>query len=217
MNCATCREALSARMDGEPEPVPETATDQHLRGCADCRSWQARATALTRTLRVRPAVSPPDLAPAVLAAAPAPRQPGRWTRAALVAVATTQLALGIAQLVGVAPASAHGGHDEPMGGHLFNESTAWNLALAVGMLWAALRARTVAGLLPVLTGFLVVLGGFSVHDLIVGAVPFARVASHVPLVIGLGLLYALHRQQRLPAPSSPDRTAVPVLRSTDAA
>ncbi|WP_231950944.1 hypothetical protein [Allokutzneria albata] len=209
MNCATCREALSARMDGEPEPVDP---DAHLQDCADCQAWQERATALTRTLRVRPAVTPPDLVPAVLAAAPAPRQPGRWTRAALVAVATTQLALGIAQLIGVD--AAHGGL---MSGHLSNESTAWNIGLAVGMLWAALRTRAVAGLLAVLSGFLVLLIGYSVHDLIVGTVPVARVASHSLLLVGLGLLYALHRQSRLPAPSSPDRTSVPALRSTDAA
>jgi hypothetical protein len=30
VDCLTCREAISARLDGEPEPVPAAETDEHL-------------------------------------------------------------------------------------------------------------------------------------------------------------------------------------------
>jgi anti-sigma factor ChrR (cupin superfamily) len=68
VDCDTCREALSARADGEIEPVPGEETDAHLASCVDCRQWQEDAAALIRSLRVRPAAEVPDLTAAVLAA-----------------------------------------------------------------------------------------------------------------------------------------------------
>ncbi len=65
---------------------------------------------------------------------------------------------------------AHGG-GPTAAGHLFNESTAWNLALGVGMLWAAFRPRATAGLVPMLAIFVVVLAAYSTHDLLTGAAP----------------------------------------------
>lgn len=44
MDCDTCREALSARIDGEAEP---TSPDEHLHSCAVCQEWYAAASALT--------------------------------------------------------------------------------------------------------------------------------------------------------------------------
>jgi predicted anti-sigma-YlaC factor YlaD len=188
---------LSARLDGEAEPVPAVWTDEHLRGCAACRGWQQRASTLTRMLRVRPAQVTPDITDRVLAAAPRPHPRGLWWRAALVAVAIAQLALGVAQVLGVdtgmrSPAVLSGN----MSAHLFDESTAWNLAMGLGMLWAGLRARTTAGFLPVLGGFLAVLGGFSVRDLIVGDVTPTRIISHGLLVVGFALVCVVHRLGR---------------------
>ena len=52
MNCDVAREALSARIDGEREPVPAARVDEHLESCAECRDWRdqaiAQAQALTR-------------------------------------------------------------------------------------------------------------------------------------------------------------------------
>jgi predicted anti-sigma-YlaC factor YlaD len=192
VDCMTCREALSARMDGEPEPMPASATDQHLDECAACQAWSAEASRLTRTLRVRPVGAVPDLTAQILENAPEPMARVHWARIALGVVALAQLALGVAEVFGadqVMPGMT-------MSGHLFNESTAWNLALGVGLLWAAMRTRAVVGMLPVLTGFLVVLTAFSVHDLIDGQVGLSRVASHGLLVLGLALLWVVRRQDR---------------------
>lgn len=170
--------------------MPAEVTDQHLDQCPACQTWQARASALTRSLRVRPAEPTPDLVEAVLEVAviPTPMR-GWWARAALVVVAVAQLTLGMAEVLGV----NQGMSDMPMSGHLFNESTAWNLALGIGMLWAALRTRAIAGMLPVMSGFLLMLTAFSVHDLLNGGVTLSRVSSHGLLVVGLGLLYVVHR------------------------
>ncbi|MCB0946449.1 MAG: zf-HC2 domain-containing protein, partial [Mycobacterium sp.] len=39
MDCDTAREALSARIDGEREPIPGARVDEHLAGCPACRDW----------------------------------------------------------------------------------------------------------------------------------------------------------------------------------
>ena len=112
VDCSTCREALSARFDGEDEGMPATEVNAHLETCADCQAWHEAATALTRTLRVRPATPVPDLTAEILDAAPpiTPPAPRRWLpRTLLGGVAVAQLTLGLAQVLGTGT-SAHGGH-----------------------------------------------------------------------------------------------------------
>jgi predicted anti-sigma-YlaC factor YlaD len=188
MDCATCRESLSARIDGEAEPVLAALVDEHVRACASCRTWRDRVADLSRSLRVRAAVSVPDLSRAILGNAPSCTRDW-WPRGALVGVAVAQLGLAVAQLFGVVPTAAHLHHDAvSVANHLFNEGTAWNLALGVGLLWAAFHPRTASGQIPVLGGFLLVLLACSTHDLVVGTVPVTRVAGHGLLVAGLILL-----------------------------
>ncbi|GGP75371.1 zf-HC2 domain-containing protein [Saccharothrix coeruleofusca] len=202
MDCETCREALSARMDGEAGPAPDAEVDAHLAGCAACAHWNTRAQALTRSIRVRPAQPSPDLVEAVLAAAP-PRHVALTPRLALAAVALVQLWVALAQLLAGAT-SGHGGHG--FADHLFNEGAAWNLALGVGLLAAAVRVHRAAGLLPTLGGFVAVLLAFSVHDLVEGTATVARVASHLPLLAGLVLLHLVARAHRSqPTPGTPAR------------
>lgn len=200
---------MSARLDGEPEPVPAAWTDQHLAGCADCRDWQRRAEEQARALRVRSAPPVPDLTARVLDAAwpsgsarPAPQR--RW-RVALVAVAAVQVALGVAQLAGWHAGMLTGGG---MSRHLFDETTAWNLALGVGMAWVAWRSRAALGLLPVFGGFLLALTGFCVRDTIAGEVTGVRLAEHGLLLIGFSLMLVVHRDGREPTPA-PGRQPVP--------
>ena len=190
MDCSLCREALSARVDGEAEPVPASVVDEHVRTCASCRTWHEDVIAQRRALRVRTTVPVPDLSRAILADAPefVPAR-GLWRRYALGGVAVAQLALALAQFFGVGEASMHA----PMATHLFNEGTAWNLALGVGLFWAAFRPRTASGLIPVLTGFVVLLLAYSTHDLITGTAPVTRVLGHGLLVAGLILLILVHR------------------------
>src|SRR3979409_927470 len=110
VDCKTCREALSARLDGEPEPVPAAWTDQHFRDSRACQPGHTQPHTVTRALRVRSATPTPDLAEAVLAAAPSPIPRRWWPRVALAGVALAQLALGTAQVFGADVGVAHGEH-----------------------------------------------------------------------------------------------------------
>ena len=205
VECLTCRESLSARLDGETEPVPAPQVDAHLAECGACRAWLRCAEDLNRLLRVRPAVPVPDLGDAILADAPVLEPAQGWgIRGALVCVAVAQVALGLSQLVGVGTTAMHVEHDDgpAVAGHLFNESTAWNLALGIGMLWAAFRPRATTGLVPMLAGFLVVLFAYSTHDLLTGAAPVSRVLGHGLLVVGLVLMIIVDRRHRPRTPES---------------
>lgn len=178
---------------------------QHLAGCGACADWERRAVALSREMRVRAVPATPDLSAAVMRALPAPAV-RRWPRVLLGVVAALQIGLGVLQLLGTS------GH-EAMAGHLFHESTAWNLALGAGFGWAAWRARAGAGMLPVLSAFLAVLTVVSVQDLISGVVSAGRLASHLPLVAALVLLLVVRHdhRDREPGPGHgvrPDEDAV---------
>ncbi|GLY42859.1 membrane protein [Amycolatopsis sp. NBRC 101858] len=199
------RESLSARIDGEQPVVAADVLDRHLAGCPACRAWQEEATALRRATLVRKAPRVPDLTARILAEVPAPR-PQRWgLRLALGLVALVQSGLGLAELLGTDVGhAAHGGL--VAAAHLGNESAAWNVAVGIGLLWAALRPAAAAGLLPALAGFVVVLGIVSGVDLSTGQVALDRVATHGLVLAGVILLFAVRRQHaRMPAPPSADR------------
>lgn len=189
MECGTCREALSARLDGETEPVPAVEVDEHLADCPGCQGWYADASLLSRRIRVRPVTPTPDLVAAVLAETRPRRRP--LARIALAAVGLLQLLIAVAQLFG-ATAHAHA----TFTGHLLNEGAAWNLALGLAMVAAAWQPRRAMGLLPAVAGFVAVLGVLSLVDVATVGVPGTRMLSHVPLVIGLALLYVVHREHK---------------------
>lgn len=199
VKCEECREGLSARLDGEDEPV---GVDRHLDGCAACREWFAAASGLRRAMVLRAAPPVPDLTATILERTPAPSGEGWGPRIALALVAIGQLGLAFAQLLGT-----DGGHGAA---HLGHESGAWNLAVGIGLLTAVLRPKTAGGQLPVLAGFVGVLLVLSAGDLAAGRVTLARLATHVLVVVGLALLWAVHRGHRdhggapLPAATADD-------------
>jgi predicted anti-sigma-YlaC factor YlaD len=202
VDCLTCREALSARMDGETEPVPPAETDEHLDSCVECRAWQLRVEQISRMLRVREAPPVPDLSAAILDLA-VPPQPTRgwWARIALIVVAVAQLGLALTQVLGVGSPGHDTAHAATPGAeHLFNESTAWNLAIGAALLWAAFRSRVTTGLIPVLGGVVLLLGVYSALDLATGTVPLTRVAEHTLLAVALALLILLNRRYHAPTP-----------------
>ncbi|WP_103383030.1 zf-HC2 domain-containing protein [Pseudonocardia dioxanivorans] len=198
MDCATCREVLSARLDGEDLPGEAVASDAHLAGCARCRAFHeqaARVTRLTRTRLVDPS-GPRDL----LALDLPPVVPARTRldvlRALLAAAGIAQLALGVSGLLDAAAAGQHGGL---LGGaglaHLGHESAAWNLAVGVGFLAVALRAARPAGSLVAMLGaFTAVLLLTSGIDVVSGRVGLGRLAGHTVLVTGLVVLVVLGRR-----------------------
>lgn len=169
--------------------------DAHLASCSDCARWIAAAERATRLMRLD--VTPvPDLADRITehVALPA-RRVARFRltlRAALVVVGVVQVVVGLPAALGDSigmAMSMHGAH----------ESAAWNLAVGVAFLAAALVPRRSAGLIPLLGTFLVVLTALSVRDVAAHAVTAPRLATHVAALVGLLLLVALDRsEQALP-------------------
>ncbi|GAB2547760.1 zf-HC2 domain-containing protein [Nocardia heshunensis] len=200
MKCEVCQEALSACIDDEPEPVPSAQVDAHLEECAACADWYHAAVAATRGLRMRPVTPTPDLTELIVSRAvaegvlPGGRDDRLETlRLLLGLIGAVQCALGIAQLVGVGM-GVHTDHLAHSGaGHLFNESTAWNLALGIGMVYCALRTRAAAGLIPILGGFASIVTLFVILDMARHETTLARGASHLVVIAGLVVAVLLRR------------------------
>jgi len=197
VTCARYREAVSARLDGEPLGLSAAALDGHLAACPDCAAWAETAAAVTRRARmdVRPV---PDLSEEIVAdiALPTRRvlRRRRGLRIALALVGLAQLGVGIPAVAGHAIGmvmSAHGAH----------EAAAWNLAIGAAFVAVASLPRRAAGLIPLLATFLVVLGVLSVRDFAAGYVGAGRLLTHGVALLGLLLLVALDRAERaLPPP-----------------
>ncbi|WP_018601448.1 zf-HC2 domain-containing protein [Mycobacterium sp. 155] len=197
MNCEVAREALSARLDGEREPVPSARVDEHLRECAECRAWRDAVTDQALDLR-RLAERRPTLT-ALEHSVEHPRRPRLgWRRGALFAVGVVQILLAAVQGLGLSVGLAHG---HGMGnGHLLNESTAWSAALGAVMIGAALRPVAAAGLAGVLGVFAAVLTVYVAVDATMGAVTPVRMLTHLPVLLGAILAVLVWRDSSAPGP-----------------
>lgn len=212
-DCTTYRLAASAEIDGEDSAGLLCARgldplETHLPECADCRTWAGQAMALTRRLRLAEAERVPDLTLAILEATatePLPtahrgrvarqRRLLRGVRIALVVVAAAQVALAV-------PSLFFGEFAMSSAVHIARETGAWNLALGVGLVAAAVTPRLASGLVTVFGAFLAVLVTVTLLDLGAGHVHLDRAASHLIAIVGLGLLVWLVRLTRTPQPSA---------------
>lgn len=66
VDCRQCREALSARLDGEEEAADSGALDAHLASCAACCQYAADAARLTQLTRAAGVIPSPDVTRALL-------------------------------------------------------------------------------------------------------------------------------------------------------
>lgn len=199
MGCASCREILSADMDGQADPTALAAARAHLSGCPGCATWLERAATVNRLVRTAEADPAPGMTERQLASVldqlPRARSPRRrrWhltARWALAAVGLAQLTLGLLALLLPGHAGGHA-HPSMLGAdlaHMSHESSAWNLALGVAFLAGARWVRHLAGVLPVLGSFVLVLALVSAVDLVGGNVDATRVLAHLLVLAGLGLI-----------------------------
>ncbi|MDQ1721235.1 MAG: hypothetical protein QOI26_969 [Pseudonocardiales bacterium] len=203
MSCVPYREAASARLDGEVPGMPSVVLDEHLARCPECSTWLDTATRAGRLLRVSGA-TPPDLSEPILrdAGLPAARllRRRRLLQVSLALLAGLQWALAVpgawGENIGMAAAMQTGAHQA-------HESAAWNVAVGAALLAVALRPARAGGTVPILLAFVAVLSVLSVPDLLDGAVTGARLASHAGVVLGLVLVTALARAERVPGPGRP--------------
>jgi predicted anti-sigma-YlaC factor YlaD len=190
-SCPTVREALSARLDGEPLGMPADALDQHLAACAACARWAEAAAAVTRRARLAPAPAVPDLTAVVLTALPR-ELPGvgaaARTRLADAAVRLALLAVAVAQAGMAWPALTSGVAAMSAPVHVAHETGAWNLAVAAAFLAVAAAPRLAAGGLPFLATFAALLVPVTLADLAAGHVHLDRAIAHLLLLAGVVLV-----------------------------
>ncbi|MCA0144276.1 zf-HC2 domain-containing protein [Blastococcus sp. LR1] len=188
MSCQIYREALSARLDGEPLGMPGAELDGHLAECPDCASWVTAAEGVTRRARLAAAPPVPDLTATVLAALPRELPGARVAaRARLTATALrlVLLAVGVAQAALSWPVLVSGAGAMSAPVHMAHETGAWNLALATAFLAVAAAPRLAAGALPFLGTFAALLLSITVADLAAGHVHADRAAAHLLLLVGV--------------------------------
>ena len=185
--CRAVREALSAMVDGEDATLTVKNVRAHLAGCPHCARWWQRARRMDRLLGVGVLPGGPDLADTVLARVRLPHR-GRWRahlRIAMVVVALFQVTIGLANMFDVAGMM--------MRIHTAHEEAAFDVAFGVAMLMVAWNSRRASSEIPVLATFVALLAVSSVTDLVDGDVTWARLATHIPIVVGLVLAVALAR------------------------
>ncbi|MGH3812114.1 MAG: zf-HC2 domain-containing protein [Pseudonocardiaceae bacterium] len=216
MDCTQCREALSARLDGEESAAQRCTIDAHLVTCAACRRFADEAARVTRLARTALATPEPDVAEAVLAAAPRSRRPRLATalRVLLCLVGLAQLEVAFVGVL-TAQSAGHGSQVVMLEGasiaHFAHESAAWNLALGVGFLWIAWRSSRTSGMVPTLGTFVAVLAALVVLDVVAGRVDPERFLLHGLVLLGLILVIALDRLPRPTRGTVPGAPAVGLL------
>ena len=213
MSCASFREAISARLDGEALGMPAAELDGHLDGCAACTEWAARAGLVTRRARLAAAPAVPDLTATVLAALPR-ELPGVAAAARSRLVGTglrlALLVIGAAQAGLAWPALTSGRASMSAPVHMAHETGAWNLGLAVAFLAVAAAPRLAAGALPFLGTFTALLVTVTLADLRAGHVPADRAAVHLLLIAGLALVSTVAWRGRRRRVGAVSRLRVPV-------
>jgi RNA polymerase sigma-70 factor (ECF subfamily) len=210
MRCEVAREALSARLDGERPQVLAQQVDAHLESCRRCRTWLIGAAAQTRRLASVEPGQGPDLADRIMAsvdaASTAPYR--RWLRRlganyqrwGLIGVGVFQVAIAVAQISGIdfgmMPTHGHAHmHGTMTGEHLLHESTAWVLALGLAMIAAGIWPVAAVGVAAIAGAYSIALVGYVAADAMAGQVTAARVASHVPVLVGLVFALLVARQR----------------------
>ncbi|HLS00002.1 MAG TPA: DUF2275 domain-containing protein [Mycolicibacillus parakoreensis] len=188
MKCAVVREALSARLDGEQQPLLPPGIDAHLQSCSQCRGWLVGAAAQTTKLATASARRAPDLTDQILATVRtrAASTASLWWRGALIAVGVGQIVVAAAQIGGLDFGMVHTeGHGAATGAHLLHESTAWLVGLGVAMIAAGIWTVAAVGVAAVTGAYAVALIGYVAVDAASGQVTAARALSHIPILVGL--------------------------------
>jgi predicted anti-sigma-YlaC factor YlaD len=199
------RQVLSARLDGEDPGLDEAGIDEasvyaHLAQCAPCRVFAHRAEQLHRAVRLSPAPEIPDLTSAILTAIgneprheelagasfgthdPETQRVLRWV---LVAIAVAQIAIALPALLF--------GADAGLPVHTARHIGSFDVALAVGFLFAAWRPSRIPGLLPVVVALVVCLAGSSLLDVAAGNTAALGEAQHLTDFVGLAVVWLLSR------------------------
>ncbi|ETB29784.1 RNA polymerase sigma70, partial [Mycobacterium avium subsp. hominissuis 10-4249] len=192
--------------------------DAHLEACRGCRSWLIGAAVQTRRLASVTPGEGPDLVDKIMASIgeqPAGRPAWmRWLRShyrrwGLIGVGLFQVAIAAAQISGIDFGMVAGHmHGAMSGEHLMHESTAWLLALGLAMIAAGVWPASASGVAAITGVYSVALLGYVIVDAFDGEVTATRIASHMPLLLGLAFALLVARERvGTRRPGSSDATA----------
>jgi predicted anti-sigma-YlaC factor YlaD len=186
MNCDTAQSAISARLDGEDLGVDPVDLAHHLERCSACRSFARDAESMHREVRLARAPSVPDLTSPILASigsenGSAPHE--RALRVTLAIVASVMIVAALPALVL--------GDDAGLPVHAARHIGSFDLAVAVGFLFAAWRPSRLPGLLPVVTALVACLVATSVLDVLDGSTAALTEVQHAVEVVGLAAAWLL--------------------------
>ncbi|HXY94932.1 MAG TPA: zf-HC2 domain-containing protein [Acidimicrobiia bacterium] len=198
MTCTHIRHAISARLDGEDPGIDDAVVDTHVATCAACRGFVASATRLHRATRLGAAPDVPDLTPAILAAigdagqSPAPAPPDSAVPETQLALRWVLATIAIVQIAVAVPALVFGS-DAGLPVHTARHLGSFELAIAVGFLFAAWRPSRIPGLFPVVAALVACLAASSLLDVIAGNTAALSEAQHATDFAGLVVLWLLSR------------------------
>lgn len=186
LRCQQCRDAVSARRDDEQPGAPSEALEAHLAACARCRRFAAGLDVLD-ALPVDD-VTVPDRSAEILAAV-RPRRSRRTPSAPPL----VRGGLAVVGIIGVLTALA----DLSAGAeaHSLRDLGAFQIALAVGFLVAALRPATASGLLPTAAALALCLLAVVVVDALGGRVEPGGEVTHATELTGVVLVWLLARER----------------------
>jgi predicted anti-sigma-YlaC factor YlaD len=205
MDCMQIRDAISARLDGEDSGLDEAVVYGHLAQCAECRAFSHDADELHRAVRLSAAPPIDDRTPAILSAIGDDTTEHAWSghlagvdvetqrvlRWVLVVIAVAQIAIAIPALFL--------GADAGLPVHTARHIGSFDVALAVGFLFAAWRPSRIPGLLPVVAALVVCLVGSSLLDVAAGNTAALGEAQHLTDFVGLAVVWLLSRPVTRPA------------------
>ncbi|MBA3742247.1 zf-HC2 domain-containing protein [Sporichthya sp.] len=198
MDCERWRDALSARLDGEPLGVDEALLEAHLATCRACCDHADALAGLHRSLRLQSADQVPDLTDAILTAAADDRRrlrvnPTLVLRWVLVLIAALEIGLASPDLLGR--------------WHTGSELGTWSIAVGVGFLSVAIMPTRAAALVPML-GFAGILTAIvTTRHLMDGAARLSDEWPHGLVLAGVVVLVAISRLERVDLPGPrPART-----------
>jgi copper transport protein len=192
VKCSDVREAISARLDGEPSPMSLTEIDAHLTTCRDCAAFRERVVGLAR-LGADPLLGvAPDLSARILAAAPRQTRTRRSNHEFV-------LRLGVGLMAGtelltslVVFALEHGYARVDHAGH---ESLSFTAAICVGLLYVAFRPAAARAYVPAVAVAVALLALTSLIDVGSNRVAAWEEVPHIDLLAGFVLLVLLAREQ----------------------
>jgi predicted anti-sigma-YlaC factor YlaD len=182
LSCETARELVSVAADDELRGADRLRLADHLDGCVECDAYAEQVAQITRQVRLRRIVPEPDFVERVMARSRPPRLGrGGWMRPALAWCGVVIMVQSVRPLVF--------GELDGAPTHIARHVGAFAVALAVGLVYAALRPHRAFGLLPLVAALLGTTLASTLLDTLSGNRDAFAETVHLAELVGMVLLW----------------------------